>query len=202
MTESFGPYCGERLDVDLPEEAWGSCGRPFEGTEVRIVDPDSGAPVPTGEEGQIQLRGPNLLRGVCGRSRSDVFTTDGWFPTGDRGRVDDAGWLWYRGRLDDMFKVKGATVYPSEVEGALRSLDAVRQAHVTDVEVDGGAAEVGAVVVTDEPVDAVRAALRERLSAFKVPTRWIVTPDAGSVPMTATGKVDKAALRDLLGQPS
>lgn len=201
MTESFGPYCGARLDVDLPEAARGSCGRPFEGTEVRIVDPDSGEPVAIGEEGRIQLRGPNLLRGVCGRDRSEVFTVDGWFGTGDRGRLDDAGYLWYRGRLDDMFKVKGATVYPSEVEGALRALDSVRQAHVTDVAAEGSA-EVGALVVTDDPVEAVEKALRDRLSAFKVPTRWIVTTDASSIPMTATGKVDKTALRERLGRSS
>ncbi|HEY5886222.1 MAG TPA: class I adenylate-forming enzyme family protein [Acidimicrobiales bacterium] len=182
MTETFGPYCGDRLDTDLPPDEWGSCGRPFAGIEVRIA-----------EDGEICVRGPNLMRGVCGRSRNEVFASDGWFRTGDRGRLDDAGYLWYEGRLDDMFKVKGATVYPSEVEAAVRSIDDVRQAHVT--EVDG---EVGALVVTALPVTEVEAATRERLSAFKVPSRWRVTADGGEVPVTATGKVDKAALRTLI----
>jgi acyl-CoA synthetase (AMP-forming)/AMP-acid ligase II len=116
----------------------------------------------------------------------------------DDGSGDEDGYLWCRGRLDDMFKVKGASVYPSEVEAALRSLDAVRQAHVTDVPDGGGRSEVGALVVTDEACDAVAAALRPRLSAFKLPTRWLVTSDAAAVPTTATGKVDKEALRALL----
>ena len=182
MTETFGPWCGARLDTDLPRAAWGSCGRPFAGTEVRIAD-----------GGEILVRGPNLMRAVCGRLRSEVFTADGWYRTGDRGRLDAAGYLWYEGRLDDMFKVKGATVYPSEVEAALRAVDGVRQAHVTDV--DG---EIGAVAVTDLPLGELAASTREKLSAFKLPTRWLLTADATAVPMTATGKVDKVALRTLL----
>jgi len=198
MTESFGPWCGDRLDSDLPNGAWGSCGRPFVGVEVRITAPDTGAECPTGEQGEIWLRGPNLLRGICGRLRSSVFTEDGWYRTGDLGRLDGDGYLWYGGRLDDMFKVKGATVYPSEVEAVLRSLDVVRQAHVTDVAVDGGPAEVGALVITEAGGGEVRTAVRERLSAFKVPTRWLLTPDAGDVPLLATGKVDKTSLQRLL----
>jgi acyl-CoA synthetase (AMP-forming)/AMP-acid ligase II len=182
MTETFGPYCGERLDTDLPPGKAGSCGRPFPGTEVRI-----------GDTGEIEVRGPNLFRGICGRTRPSVFSADGWYRTGDRGRLDEDGYLWFEGRLDDMFKVKGASVYPSEVEAALRSLDGVRQAHVTEV-----AGEVGAAVVTDTSPATLAAAVRQRLSSFKVPTRWFVTADAGRIPVTATGKVDKAALRALL----
>ncbi len=194
MTETFGPYCGDRLDVDLPAERFGSCGRPFDGVEVRIADPETGEECAVGDEGEIWLRGPNLFRGICGRPRSSVFTPDGFFRTGDRGRVDEAGYLWYRGRLDDMFKVSGASVYPSEVEAALRSVDGVRQAHVTDVEGAGGRAEVGALVITDETAESVRAAVRDRLSAFKVPTRWVVTRESAQVPTSATGKIDKRAL--------
>ncbi len=198
MTESFGPYCGDRLDTDLPPAKAGSCGRPFPGVEVRIVDPDTGAERRAGDTGEVCLRGPNLMRGICGRPRSSVFTVDGWYRTGDLGRLDDDGYLWFGGRLDDMFKVKGATVYPSEVEAALRSVEAVRQAYVTDVADAEGRPQVGAVVVTDAPVGAIVAAVRARLSTFKVPSRWLVTPDPAGVPMSATGKVDKAALQRLL----
>jgi acyl-CoA synthetase (AMP-forming)/AMP-acid ligase II len=198
MTETFGPYCGDRLDTDLPSSKFGSCGRPFAGTEVQIVDPETGAEVPTGEQGEIRLRGPNLLRGICGRVRSSVFTTNGSYPTGDLGRLDQDGYLWYAGRLDDMLKVKGATVYPSEVEAALRSIDDVRQAFVTDVPDPEGRPEVGALVVTDLPVDALRAEVRQRLSAFKVPTRWLTTNESDAVPLLASGKVDRAALQRLL----
>ena len=69
MTESFGPYCGDRLDQTLPAGKEGSCGRPFADVEVRIVDLDTGAPVGAGVVGEIQLRGPNMMRGICGRTR-------------------------------------------------------------------------------------------------------------------------------------
>ncbi len=198
MTETFGPYCGERLDTDMARDRHGSCGRPFAGVEVRIVDPDSGEALPAGEQGEIWLRGPNLLRGICGRARSTVFTSDGSYRTGDLGHLDNDGYLFYAGRLDDMVKVRGATVYPSEVESALRSIDGVRQAYVTDVRGDAGRPEIAALVVTGETLAAVRAAARDRLSAFKVPTRWLVTEVAGEVPMLASGKVDKPALQQLL----
>ena len=100
-----------------------------------------------------------------------------------------------------MVKVKGATVYPSEVEAALRAVPDVAQAHVTAVAGDDGRPEVGALVVTTATVDDVRLAVRERLSAFKVPTRWVLVPDAGDVPMLASAKVDKAALRQMLDTP-
>jgi acyl-CoA synthetase (AMP-forming)/AMP-acid ligase II len=200
MTETFGPYCGDRLDTDLPPAARGSCGRPFAGVEVRVVDTRSGAECPPGEVGEIRLRGPNVLRAICGRTRDATFDTGGWYPTGDLGAVDAAGYLWYHGRLDDMVKVRGATVYPTEVESALRAVPGVRQAHVTDVPDPGGGGGrlVGALVVTDLPRADVVAGARERLSAFKVPARWRLTPSGADVPLTATGKVDKATLQALL----
>src|SRR5262249_52374287 len=133
MTEAFGPYCGYPADTDMPRAAWGSSGKPFPGMEVRIVDPDSGAPVAAGTVGLIQIRGPHTLRGICRRSREDLFTADGFYPTGDLGHLDRDGFLFYHGRSDDMFKVSGATVYPGEVEQALRTIDGVQGAVVTNV---------------------------------------------------------------------
>ncbi|RAV14630.1 long-chain fatty acid--CoA ligase [Mycolicibacterium sp. GF69] len=193
MTESFGPYCGYPADTDMPRSAWGSCGKPFAGMDVRIVDPDSGEPVPTGTIGMIQIRGPHVLRGICRRSREDVFTADGFYPTGDLGHLDDDGFMFYHGRCDDMFKVSGATVYPSEVEQALRTIDGVHNAIVTDV-----AGAVGAVVITGRPVAELRAEARKRLSTFKVPTVWLITESDDDIPRKATGKVDVNKVRDLL----
>lgn len=193
MTESFGPYCGYPADTDMPRSAWGSCGKPFPGMEVRIVEPITGGPLPTGEIGMIQIRGPHILRGICRRSREEVFTPDGFYPTGDLGRFDQDGFLFYHGRCDDMFKVRGATVYPSEVEAALRTLDGVATAYVT--EVDG---RVGAAVVGDCSLDELPRAARGVLSAFKVPSVWLVLDSDEAVPRGATGKVDVARLRDLL----
>jgi acyl-CoA synthetase (AMP-forming)/AMP-acid ligase II len=193
MTESFGPYCGYPADTDMPRSAWGSCGKPFGGMEVRIVDPDTGEPVPTETIGMIQIRGPHTLRGVCRRSREDLFTRDGYYPTGDLGHLDSDGFMFYHGRSDDMFKISGATVYPSEVEQALRTIDGVENALVTDV---FGA--VGAVVIGGATVDDLRAAARKLLSTFKVPTVWLLLGSDDAVPRGTTGKVDVRRLRTML----
>ena len=117
------------------------------------------------------------MRGMCGRTREEVFAPTASIPTGDLGSLDADGYLWYGGRRDDMFKVKGATVFPAEVEAALRA-------------VDGGAAGVrhrraGERVSRARPRWApsssrqrrssdVAEAVRARLSAFKVPTIWLL----------------------------
>ena len=200
MTETFGPYCADPLDRDLPAEKYGSLGRPFAGIEVEIVDPETGAPVSRGEIGEIHLRGPNLMRGICGRTRAETFTPDGYYPTGDSGRLDGDGYLYFTGRLDDMFKVHGANVYPSEVEAALEAIDYVRRAFVVDVGT-ADARRVGAAVVL-APDDAhtatdLDADARHALSSFKVPARWAIIA-ADDVPRAATGKVDLDGLRRLI----
>jgi acyl-CoA synthetase (AMP-forming)/AMP-acid ligase II len=170
----------------------------FAGIEVRIVDPESGRAVAAGVQGQIQPRGPNMMRGICGRMHSALFDAQGYYATGDLGSLDADGYLWYAGRLDDMFKVSGATVYPTEVESGLRSIPGVAQAFVTDVGAESGAVEVAALVVSNAEPEALVGAARERLSSFKVPTLWHVVRSADDVPMSATGKVDKSALQQLL----
>jgi acyl-coenzyme A synthetase/AMP-(fatty) acid ligase len=199
MTETFGPYCGDRLDTDLSPGKRGSCGRPFEGMDVRIFDLETGDRCPPGVDGEIGVRGPNVMRGICGQTRSETFDANGYYRTGDLGNLDVDGYLWYRSRRDDMFKVSGATVYPAEVEGALQGVHGVRQAFVANVPSERGE-QVGALVVTDLSVDALDVAVRARLSSFKVPTLWYVTDQAADVPRTATDKVAKPALQALLEQ--
>ncbi|SON62897.1 3-[(3aS,4S,7aS)-7a-methyl-1, 5-dioxo-octahydro-1H-inden-4-yl]propanoyl:CoA ligase [Mycobacterium simulans] len=198
MTEAFGPYCGYAADVDMPPTAWGSCGKPFPGMEVRIVDTDTGDPVPAGTVGMIQIRGPHTLRGICRHSREELFTADGFYPTGDLGRLNEEGYLFYHGRSDDMFKISGATVYPGEVERALRTIDGVDDAFVTNV--TGAQGErVGAAVVCDAlTAEQLSGAARGLLSAFKVPTVWLLLDSDDDVPRGGTGKVDVRQLRDML----
>ena len=200
MTEAFGPYCGYPADTDMPRSAWGSCGKPFPGMEVRITDPDTGEPVPAGTIGMMELRGPHTLRGICRRSREDLFTADGFYPTGDLSRLDNDGFLFYHGRSDDMFKVSGATVYPTEVEQALRDIDGVESAFVTNVTGAQGD-HVGAVVVCDTAANGaerLRTAARKLLSSFKVPTIWLLVDSDETIPRGSTGKVDVRRLRELL----
>jgi acyl-CoA synthetase (AMP-forming)/AMP-acid ligase II len=148
----------------------------------------------------IELRGPHTLRGICRRSREELFTTDGFYPTGDLGRLDDDGFLFYHGRSDDMFKVSGATVYPTEVEQALREIHGVQSAFVTNVAGAQGD-HVGAVVVCDtaaNTAEQLRTAARKLLSSFKVPTMWLLVDSDDTIPRGPTGKVDVRRLRELL----
>ena len=131
----------------------------------------------------IQIRGPHTLRGVCRRGREEVFTADGYYPTGDLGHLDDDGFMFYHGRSDDMFKVSGATVYPSEVEQALRTIDCVDNAFVTDV---SGA--VGAAVIGDTTVEQLHAAARKRLSSFKIPTVWLLVDSDDAIPAASPAR--------------
>jgi acyl-CoA synthetase (AMP-forming)/AMP-acid ligase II len=199
MTETFGPYCGSRLDVDLPKDKFGSCGRPFDGIEVRIVDPGSREPLALGQQGEIEVRGPNLMRRIEGRLREATFTRDGFYPTGDLGILDADGYLFYAGRADDMFKVSGATVYPTEVESALRTIPGVAQAYVTNLTEPAGEL-VAAAVVARAPLtlEELDREARTRLSSFKVPKRWVLLGSPAEVPTLATGKVDKGGLQDLI----
>lgn len=199
MTESFGPYCGYPADVDLPASAHGSCGKPFAGMEVRILDRDGDRPVAPGETGEIALRGPHVMLGICGRSREEVFTADGFYRTGDLGRLDAEGFLFHQGRADDMFKVSGATVYPSEVTAALRSIDGVDAAYVTRVDGTNGPC-VGAAVVCTTPLtaDDLRSRARKVLSSFKIPTVWLILDSDDTIPRGGTGKVQAEGLRKLL----
>lgn len=198
MTEAFGPYSGYAADTDLPASAWGSCGKPFPGMEVRITDPDTGEPLAPDTVGMVQLRGPHMLRGICRRSRDELFTVDGYYPTGDLGRLTSEGFLFYHGRADDMFKVSGATVYPSEVASALRSIDGVASAFVTNVMGSAGQRVGAAVVGRGLSVNQLLDAARQLLSAFKVPTMWLLFESDDDVPRGATGKVDIRRLREML----
>ncbi|WP_067901522.1 class I adenylate-forming enzyme family protein [Nocardia vaccinii] len=200
MTESFGPYCGYPADTDMPRSAWGSCGRPFGGMTVRIANPEDGQPVPPGSVGVIQLRGPHVLRGMYRRGREELFTTDGCYTTGDLGHVDEDGFLFYHGRSDDMVKISGATVYPGEVEAALRGIPGVAGAFVTDIPAPQGI-RIAAAVVCDTATmtaDGLRGAAREILSSFKIPTAWLLLDSDDAIPRGSTGKVDIGGLRDLL----
>ena len=137
---------------------------------------------------------------MCRHGREDLFTVDGFYPTGDLGHLDSDGFLFYHGRSDDMFKVSGATVYPGEVEDALRTIPGIDGVAATNVPGPRGNA-VGAMVVCDSAaltVEDLRVAARKLLSAFKVPTVWVVVPTPDAIPRGATGKVDVGRLRAVL----
>lgn len=197
MTETFGPYAGYPLDRDLHDGKLGSCGRAFSGIHLRIVDLQSARQLAPGETGRIQIGGRNILRAICGREREQTFTPDGWYDSGDLGSLDEDGFLYFAGRADDMIKISGASVYPSEVERALETIPGVSRAFATAVEI-AGAVQIGAAVVTELDASEVARLAKERLSAFKLPKRWAVVAALDALPHRSSGKIDRQALRTLL----
>jgi malonyl-CoA/methylmalonyl-CoA synthetase len=187
MTETnmitSNPYVGQRKA--------GTVGMPLPGVQVRITGPAGVLPV--GEAGAIEVRGPNVFRGYWRLpEKTAEEIRDGWFITGDLGAFDSEGYLSILGRAKDLVITGGLNVYPAEVEAALDALPGVRASAVIGVpHPDFGEAVVACVVGSAEEA-AVRAGLRDRLAAFKIPKRVLVLED---LPRNAMGKVQKAELR-------
>lgn len=192
MSESFSAHSAEPIDVRMPDGKEGASGRAVHGIERRVVDPDTGEELPPGQVGELQLRGGGLMTGFYKVPRDQVFTPDGFYPTKDLVRIDEDGYLWFIGRTGDMIKTSSANVSRLEVEAALNALPEVQQSFVAGLP-DAELGEVVAAAVvpaagTAPTEDALRSALRERLSSFKIPRR-IVFIDDDAVPLTTTGKV-------------
>ena len=176
----------------------GTVGRALPRTQIEIVDLATGTVAqPAGGEGEIRVRGPQLMRGYRGRPQETAEALrDGWLHTGDIGAFDDDGYLRICGRKKEMAIVAGFNVYPREVEEALCAHPHVGEAAVVGVaDAYRGEALVASVVAapgTEIDGDALLAWLGERLVRYKVP-KTIRVVDA--LPKTGVGKVDKAALR-------
>lgn len=174
----------------------GSIGRPFPGLEVRVVG-DSGEDVPVGETGEIWMRSECMTSGYHHRPEEDArrFRPDGWFATGDLAVQDEDGWLYFRGRADDMMSVGGENVYPAEVEAILVQHPRVRDVCVVPAPHEVKGEVPVAFVVPQEGADVTEDELREfflqRGPAYAHPRRVEVLP---AMPLAPTGKVDRRAL--------
>ena len=197
MTETATCVAAARWDDPEPIRTR-TFGRPLAGTELRILDPETRAPVVPGETGEILVRGPTLMEGYLKVPPAETFDADGFFPTGDLGYLDQAGCLHFVGRLKDVIKTAGVNVAASEVEEALARHPAVRAAHVVGVPDPVRGENVVAFVVLEPgaaaDVDALRAFCRASLASYKVPRHVFVVEDA-ALPRTGSGKIEKAALR-------
>ena len=202
MTESFAYHTIEATGAVLPEEKRGACGRPLPGMERQIRHPETGEPLAEGEQGELCLRGFNLMQGLYKREREEVFTPDGFYRTGDRGRIDADDYYSFEGRLGDMIKTGGANVSPREVEIVLAALDGVEQAFVAGVpDPEMGQIVVAGIVPTASSaplqLDRLREQLRRELSAFKVP-KHLLTLAPEEIPYTDSGKLHPRRLHELL----
>jgi malonyl-CoA/methylmalonyl-CoA synthetase len=194
MTET----CMNSANPLLGERRPGSVGPALPGVTIRIAD-DTDRPVPAGETGEIQVRGPNVFLGYWGmpEKTAQEFADDGFFRTGDLGILSDDGYLSIRGRVKDMIITGGLNVYPREVEQVLDKLQGVAESAVVGVpHPDFGEAVIAVIVpqpgqsTTEERVIA---SVRARLADFKAPKRVFF---AEQLPRNTMGKVRKNALRE------
>jgi fatty-acyl-CoA synthase len=176
--------------------------KPHAGIEVRITQPDTGAVLPAGETGEIEVRGWNVMRGYYKNpaETAKAFTPDGWLRTGDLGVLTADGRLRMVGRSKDVFRVGGENVAPAEVEEVLLAHPAVATAQVVGVP-DARLGEVGAAFVTLKADTAASEAeliefLRARCANFRLPRYLAIVESFDAIGMTASGKVQKRALRD------
>lgn len=172
----------------------------FVHTDMVIVDED-GAPVPTGDTGELWVRGIGVMAGYNKRERHEIFDENGWYHTGDRVyRRDGDPRLFYVGRSTELIKAAGANVSPLEVEGVISDFADVAQCVVIGVDDEERGEQVCAVLVPaggELDVDEVAARTREQLSGYKVPTRWVVV-GADAIPVLASGKFDRKGLRRMV----
>jgi len=176
----------------------GTVGLPLPGVGVRVHD-DRGSPLPAGEIGNLEVKGPNVFKGYwrMPEKTADEFTTDLWFKTGDVGRIDSDGYVTIVGRSKDLIISGGYNVYPAEIESTINELPGVAESAVVGVpHPDFGEAVVAVVVPRPgATVDGaeVAARLRTQIANFKVPKQVFVVPE---LPRNAMGKVQKNLLRD------
>ncbi len=197
MTET-----GAGIAIGYPEapkeDAWLTSGYPLPGIELRVIDPETGATVAFGVEGELCVRGYSLMQGYYKKpdETAKSIDQDGWLHTGDLTTQREDGSIRFLGRLKDLLKVGGENVDPAEVEGFLLTHPAVAQVQIVGVP-DERLSEVACACVIPEPGHAVTnddlaTFCQGKLASFKIP-RHTVTMD--EFPMTASGKPQKVKLR-------
>ncbi|MFJ8107397.1 4-coumarate--CoA ligase family protein [Streptomyces sp. NPDC096132] len=179
----------------------GTVGKLIAGTEMRIVSlDDPGKDLAPGEDGEILIRGPQVMKGYLGRpdATADMIDTDGWLHTGDIGRVDENGWLFVVDRVKELIKYKGFQVAPAELEALLLTHPAVADAAVIGVYNDDGN-EVPHAFVVRQPTapdlseGEIAMYVAERVAPYKR-VRHVTFIDA--VPRAASGKILRRQLRE------
>ncbi|MFI9564535.1 AMP-binding protein [Streptomyces rishiriensis] len=183
LTHSDGP--------DRPRP--GSVGPPVEGTECRVVDIDTGAVLPAGSRGEVQVRGPQVMRGyLSGPSPVDA---EGWLATGDVGVRDEDGYLFLVDRIKDVFKCDNYLVSPTEVEKALRAHPAVRDCVVVDLPDPYSGAVAGAFLVLADPAAGTSGVLAQVNAGLPYYQRVRHAERTDAIPRAAGGKIRRAELR-------
>jgi malonyl-CoA/methylmalonyl-CoA synthetase len=194
MTETnmntSNPYDGDRRA--------GTVGFPLPGVSIRIADPETGALLPQGEVGVIEIAGPNVFKGYwrMPEKTAEEFR-GGHFISGDLGFIDERGYVSIVGRAKDVIIAGGYNIYPAEVEAALDELPQVHESAVIGAPHPDLGEGVVAVIVPRDPAfadgEALIAALADRLARYKQPRKLVIIPE---LPKNSMGKVQKTVLRE------
>lgn len=196
MTETImnltNPFDGERRP--------GTVGGPFPGQEARVVDLETREPLPAGEDGEIEVRGPHVFAGYLNRpdATEESFDNDGWFRTGDLGSVSDDGYYTISGRAKELIISGGYNVYPREVEEVIERCPGVAESAVVGLPDPEYGERVVAAVVREDPsltAETVTEFCREELASYKKP-REVAFVD--ELPRNALGKTLKHRVREKL----
>ncbi|MFL5204771.1 MAG: AMP-binding protein, partial [Microvirga sp.] len=195
MTETnmntSNPYDGERVP--------GAVGLPLPGVSVRVTDPESGKEIPRDEIGMIEVKGPNVFKGYwrMPEKTASEFRPDGFFITGDLGKIDEHGYVHILGRGKDLVITGGFNVYPKEIEDEIDAIPGVFESAVIGVPHKDFGEGVTAVIVRSKEAEvderSILAALEGRLAKFKQPKRVVFVDD---LPRNTMGKVQKNVLRE------
>lgn len=171
-----------------------------QGVEVRILDND-GTSLPQGFEGEICIRGINVTKGYINNDKAnkESFTRDGFFRTGDQGKLDSEGYVQITGRIKELINRGGEKISPIEVDNALAAHPAVSEAVSFALESEMYGQEVGAAIVVKPgekvTVEQLKSFVAEKLARFKIPTKiWFID----LMPKTATGKIQRRLVAEAM----
>ena len=181
MTETGSVITISPDESDQPEHRRGSFGKPAPGFDTKVVD------------GELCVRGPYLMQRYYKRSREECFDADGWFHTGDLVRTDRDGFVYFIGRRGAMIKTAGANVAPAEVERAIAKVTSGLVSHVIGIADPVRGQVVAAVLAVEDGAEfdenLLRARLKDELSAYKIPRRFVAVPSS-DIPVMSSGKLD------------
>jgi malonyl-CoA/methylmalonyl-CoA synthetase len=192
------PYAADKRHGAQSERRGGTVGFPLPGVKLRVQG-DDGKALPVGEIGNIQVKGPNVFQAYwrMPEKTKEEFTADGFFKTGDVGKIDERGYVVIVGRSKDLIISGGYNVYPAEIEGYINEMPGVAESALVGVaHPDFG--EVGVAVVIAKPgaqikAEQIIATLKSKLANFKIPKKCFVVPE---LPRNTMGKVQKNLLRE------
>ena len=198
LTETSPAACINPMDL---EDYNGAIGLPIPSTECKVIDAE-GNEVPTGEPGELCIRGPQVMKGYWERpdETSRMLDAEGWLKTGDMACRDEAGFFFIVDRKKDMILVSGFNVYPNEIEDVIAGHPKVLEVGVIGVEDEKSGELVKAVVVRKDPsltVDELREHCKQELTGYKVP-RYVEFVD--ELPKTNVGKILRRELREQFGK--